>query len=71
MITEEIYLTFFEKGDRVCTPDGEGVVLEDELIPFTRQGLIDSEVKVELDEETSKGKILEMNVGNLILMKEI
>lgn len=74
MRVDELYVYFYGKGDRVCTPDGEGTVLEDELIPcrieLTERGkLLNSEIEVELDESTYKGKILKIPAVNLIPVK--
>ena len=71
MITDELYVEFYCEGDRVCTPDGEGTVLENELIPShicltERSKLLDREIVVELDEATCKGKILKIQAANLI-----
>ena len=74
MVVDELYIYFYSKGDRVCTPDGDGTVLEDELIPCRmelteRSKLLYSEIEVELDEPTCKGKILKIQAVNLIPIK--
>ena len=56
MKKETIIIDVYEEGDRVLTPDGKATVLENEIISDTptRSDLAYSEVKIQLDEGSSR-----------------
>lgn len=47
MKTYMISIPFFEAGDFVSTPDGKGIVTEDESIPNNRMDLFSNWVKIQ------------------------
>jgi hypothetical protein len=48
-----VKLRFLEKGDRVCTPSGDGTVIEDQVFYTDRMRM--SDLHVLLDEPNSSG----------------
>ena len=46
----KIVLEIFEKGDRVLTPCGEGIVMESEEIPNGKFDIYFRDVKVKIDD---------------------
>lgn len=49
-----VSITLLEKGDRVHTPEGRGTVMETEKVPKTEYDVMNRDVKVLLDEPTSR-----------------
>jgi len=54
MRKELVLVELYELGDRVCTPCGNATVMQNEITPTNKYELESREVRVRLDEPTSR-----------------